>query len=247
MERKKYILIIFFLTWGFQSLTASYRQDIYKAYITGDMELWKKVLDRMESQQNSEETFLTELVNFQYGYIGWCIGNKNFRTAGDYLDKAEKIIGILEKSKKHESLVQAYRSAFYGFRIGIHVLKAPFLGPKSVASAKKAVALDQNNPLGHIQFGNCYNYMPAFYGGSKTVALESYRKAEKLMEQEPGQTTGDWNYLNLLSLIGQTYEETGKFKDAKEYYNKILKIEPAFEWVKHGLLPGLTIKMKKDE
>jgi hypothetical protein len=210
------------------------------------MELWKNVLDRMESQQNSDESFIAELVNYQYGYIGWCIGNKNFRTAGEYLDKAEKIIEILGKSKKHESLVQAYRSAFYGFRIGIHALKAPFLGPKSVASAKKAVALDQHNPFGHIQYGNCYNYMPAFYGGSKTVAIESYRKAEKLMEQDKGQITGDWNYLNLLSLIGQTYEETGKFDEAKYYYNKILRIEPAFDWVKHGLLPGLVKKMKNE-
>jgi tetratricopeptide (TPR) repeat protein len=127
------------------------------------------------------------------------------------------------------------------------VIKAPFLGPRSVASAKKAVALDQGNPLGHIQFGNCYNYMPSFYGGSKTVALESYRKAEKLMEQDKGQTTGDWNYLNLLSLIGQTYEETGKFDEAKYYYDKILNVEPAFDWVKNGLLPGLAKKMKKGE
>lgn len=247
MERKKYILIICCLTLGFQSLTASYHTDIYKAYIMGDMEQWKKVIDTMDAHKSTDGEFIAELINFQYGYIGWCIGNKKNKIATGYLEKAEKNLSILEKEKKNESLVNAYRSAFYGFRIGMSPLKAPVLGPKSMECAKKAIRLDEKNPLGFIQLGNCYNYMPVIFGGSKTIALDHYKKAEKLMEEDSRQLSGNWNYLSLLTIIGQACQESGDLTRAKYYYDKALHTEPEFVWVKSELLPALAKKTKTDE
>lgn len=240
MERKKYILIFCLLVCAWTAVTASDRAVIYNAYITGDMEQWKTVIDKMEIRKSTEEGFLAELVNFQYGYIGWCMGNRKSKTAAGYLEKAEKNLSVLEKEKKYESLVNAYRSAFYGFRLGMSPLKAPVLGPKSVESAKKAVRLDEKNPLGYIQLGNCYFYMPVIFGGSKTTALEHYKKAQKLLEE--GEVAGDWNYLSLLTIIGQAYQDSGDLTQAKQYYDKALKTEPDFTWVKNVLLPGLVKK-----
>lgn len=247
MERKKYILIVFMLACGWPVISASYRADIYKAYITGDMEQWKKVIDTMDAQKSTDGEFIAELVNFQYGYIGWCMGNKKNKIAAGYLEKAEKNLSILEKEKKNESLVNAYRSAFYGFRIGMSPLKAPVLGPKSMECAKKAIRLDEKNPLGYVQLGNCYSYMPVIFGGSKTIALDHYKKAENLMETNNSQVSGNWNYLSLLTIIGQASQESGDLTRAKYYYDKALKTEPDFAWVKNELLPGLAKKPKKNE
>ena len=64
------------------------------------------------------------------------------------------------------------------------------------------------------------------------------------MERNPKETIEDWNYLSLLSMIAKTYTELKDFNQAKSYYEKILKIEPDFLWVKNELYPDLLKKIK---
>ena len=84
--------------------------------------------------------------------------------------------------------------------------------------------------------------MPAIFGGSKNVALEYFQKAEQLMEMNNKILMQDWNYLSLLSMIALTYEELKQFGEAKKYYEKILKTEPGFQWVKNVLYPAIIKK-----
>ncbi len=237
MERSKYliVLIILFLTYPY--LHASHKQKIYKAYITNDMTLWASVIDHMQLHRHQSDCFKMELINYQYGYVGWCIGNGKKELADKYLTLAEKSLSELEKAGYNLSLVLSYQSAFHGYRISLNMLKAPFIGFKSIDCAKLAIQVDSENPYGYIQFGNSQYYMPAIFGGSKTVALEFFEKAEKLMERDKEQIQNDWNYLSLLTLMAQAYAEIRNFDAAKAYYQKILKIEPNFLWVKNELYP----------
>ncbi|NJK98142.1 MAG: hypothetical protein HC905_27415 [Bacteroidales bacterium] len=244
MERTKYILIVILLFSGIAGLYASQKQSIYQAYISGNMKLWKKTMDDMELQKAKSNDFLLELINYQYGYIGWCLGEKEWDLADNYIAKGEKNIEILEKSGYKASMTQAYRSAFYGFRIGLNKFQAPFIGPKSVDCAKQAMKLDATNPYGYIQYGNSQYYMPAVFGGSKALALEHYKKAEKLMEQQKEQAKNDWNYLSLLTMIAKAYTEMDQKTAAKAYYEKILKLEPGYIWVKNELYPKLLKEMR---
>lgn len=244
MERKKYLTLTFLLLFGVLSLNASNKTEIYKAYINNDMHLWKKTIDIMNLQKTKSNEFRLELLNYQYGYIAWCIGNKKTELAENYIDLGEKNIQILEKTKHYNSLVNAYKSAFYGYKIGLNILKAPFIGPKSVDCAQLAMKQDSNNPYGYIQYANSQFYMPAVFGGSKKLALDYYLKAKKLMERNPNETIADWNYLSLLSMIAKTYTELNDFKQAKAYYENILKIEPNFLWVKNELYPELLKNIK---
>ncbi|MBP6577255.1 MAG: tetratricopeptide repeat protein, partial [Chryseobacterium sp.] len=185
-----------------------------------------------------------ELINYQYGYIGWCIGNKKNNVAEQYIQLGESNIAVLEKSGYKPSWINSYKSAFYGYKIGLNKLKAPFIGPKSVECAELSMKQDAENPYGFIQFANSQYYMPAVFGGSKSEALKYYMKAEKIMEKNQNQIKEDWNYLSLLSMIAIAYTELNDYKNAKEYYNKILNIEPNFLWVKNELYPKLLKKMK---
>ncbi len=54
----------------------------------------------------------------------------------------------------------------------------------------------------------------------------------------------DWNYLSLLALIGQSYFAMEDYKNAKIYYEKALKVEPDFLYVKNKLLPELIKKQR---
>jgi tetratricopeptide (TPR) repeat protein len=245
MERKKYSIILVLLLLPLL-MTASKKERIYKAFIHNQMQDWKAVIDEMENEKNKNACFLAELVNYQYGYIGFCIGMEQDKLAKRYLELAEENVDNLDDNNFQPSLVHAYKSAFYGYKIGLSPIKAPILGPKSVKQAELAVEADSTEPLGYIQQGNAQFYMPPVFGGSKTEAIKKFLKAMNLMEQNKAGLKNDWNYLNLLVLIAQSYEEMEKWEQAKIYYNQALAFEPEFEWVKNELLPGL-IKKRNDE
>jgi hypothetical protein len=244
MERSKYFISLFLMIFVFSNINATYKSDIYNAYISNNMDKWKSTIDEMNRQQNKSNEFILELLNYQYGYIGWCIGNKKNKLAGGYIELGQKNIEILKKNNYKISMVNSYKSAFYGFRIGLNKLQAPFIGPKSVDCAKLAMKQDDKNPYGYIQYGNSEYYMPAMFGGSKKVALEYYEKAVKIMESNPTQAIEDWNYLSLLTIIAEAYTELKYYKSAKAIYEKILWIEPNFQWVKNELYPNLLKKIK---
>ncbi|HLN21102.1 MAG TPA: hypothetical protein VK213_08445 [Bacteroidales bacterium] len=245
MERKKYKLILALLLIISAPAAADSRSDIYNAYITSRMEKWKEVIDRMASSSSKSNSFILELVNYQYGYIGYCLGFNMEKEASKYLSLAEKNIEILEKAGYQPTMTNAYRSAFYGFRISLNKLSAPFNGPKSLNYGKRSVEQDDSNYFGYIQMGNIYFYMPATFGGSKKSAFEYYNKARRLMEKDPSLVNGNWNYLSLLVTIGQAHTYLEEYDQARVVYEYILKTEPGFTYVKNELLPALVAKMKK--
>jgi tetratricopeptide (TPR) repeat protein len=246
MEGPKHILIIFILLIaGTPTALASWKTEIYQAYTSSQMERWKVVIDEMENKKVNNESFLSQLVNYQYGYIAWCIGNDNNEQAKEYLDRAEKNLDLLAEVNADASIINAYKSAFYGFKIGMNKIRAPFFGPRSVRHAEQAIEQNEKNPMGYIQYGNSQYYMPSVFGGSKEVAVDYFRKAQSLMEQHPEEIKNDWNYLSLLTLIARSYEEIGRLSQAQEYYHKILKVEPEFQWVKNELYPDFLQKQKQ--
>jgi len=232
MERTKYILAFFFLA-AFINVQASYKMAIYNAYIKGDMVSWKKIIDEMHSlKSRNDNAFLLELLNYEYGFVAWCIGNDKQNLAEEYIARGEKNIRILEENDFELSHVYAYKAAFYGYKIAISVMKAAYLGPASVRYAREAMDKDPENPHGYIQYGNSRYFMPESFGGSKLIALQYYRKALLLMEQSSSELKNDWNYLNLLIAVANCYAETGQKEEAGKYYEKILKIAPDFSWAK---------------
>ncbi|MBN2610464.1 MAG: hypothetical protein JXB00_02815 [Bacteroidales bacterium] len=243
MERKKYIITIILLG-AFSALYASHQSDIYSAYIDGDMVKWKKTIDAMHLKKEKSSAFILELLNYEYGFIGWCMGNDKYSLAKEYLRRGETNIEILEQRKYQPSILNAYKSAFYGFKIGLSKIQAPFLGPKSLSHARHAIEIDPKNPFGYVQYANAMFYMPETFGGSKTIALENYKKAQKLYEAVREANKYDWNYLALLITIANACKEMNRKTEAKTYYELILKTEPKFQWVKNELYPELLKQMK---
>lgn len=246
MERKKRSLIITLMAFSFFSLNAQYKLAIYNAYIGNKMDVWKTIIDKMETHQSKSEEFLLELINYEYGYIGWCIGNNEKKQAGTYLKLAEINLESLEKTSLYPSYINAYKSAFLGYAIGLNKLKAPFLGPKSISAAKQSMKENADNPFGFIQYANAQFYMPPVFGGSKSEALEYYKRAQTIMEKDRENLKNDWNYLSLLTNMAQAYTEIIKYDKAEQYYKHILEIEPNFNWVKNELYPNF-IKNRNNE
>ncbi|MDX9726758.1 MAG: hypothetical protein RBT38_10265 [Bacteroidales bacterium] len=223
---------------------ASYRSDIYSAYITNNMDRWKAVIDKMESAGNRSNAFLIELINYQYGYIGYCIGFDKKSEARTYLSLAQKNLDILEKNNFNPGVVHAYKSAFYGFRIGLNPVSAPVNGLRSIDHAREAINLDPDNYLGYVQQGNIQFYMPSTFGGSKKEALVHYLRAREILEKDKATVSGNWNYMSLLIVIGQTYTYLKDYDKARETFDFILDMEPQFLYVSEDLYPKLLQKIE---
>lgn len=248
MERTKYRIAVFLLLISvFNTLSGSHRSEIYQAYITNRMDLWKNLIDRMESQKPENSQQLLELVNYQYGYIGYCLGFKKRDEAKKYLALAESNIEILERRNYRPSDINAYKSAFYGFKIGLNKLTAPVNGRKSLDHGKRALELDKDNYFACVQYGNIQFYMPAAFGGSKKEGIEYFLKAKQLLEKNPSELVENWNYLSLLVIIGQSYTYINDLMAAKTVYENILKMAPDFLYVKNELYPELLNKIRNKQ
>jgi tetratricopeptide (TPR) repeat protein len=208
------------------------------------MVLWKDVIDRMDAIKGKSIEILLELVNYQYGYIAYCIGYNKKDEAGEYLDLAQKNIKLLEEKNYDPSTINAYTSAFYSFRVGLNSIIAPVIGIKSIESAWRAVELDSENYFGHVQLGNIEFYMPSAFGGSKKEALIHYLKAKELLERNPEDTVMNWNYLSLLLAIGQSHYYLHDYASARKVYEMILELEPGFLYVRNELLPEVMKKIE---
>jgi tetratricopeptide (TPR) repeat protein len=246
MERAKHRVIVFLvMIMCCGELTASYKSEIYYAYISNKMELWKSVIDHMDTVPDKSNEFILELVNYQYGYIGYCLGYDKKSEARKYLDLAQKNIDILEERAYELSIINAYKSAFCAFKMGLNIFSVPINGFKSIEYAKSAIEKDKENYFGYIQYGNTKFYMPSSFGGSKKEGIGYYLKAREILEKDLSNTKENWNYLSLLIVIGQSYYYLNDYASAKNVYDKILILEPNFIYVKDELYPKLLKKMKR--
>lgn len=245
MERTKYFLVCLFALFS-AALIAQNNPAIYSSYAAGKMSEWKHTIDSIEALKLKGNKELLDLVNYQYGYVGWCIGKKKSEEAEQYMSSAHAILKLLEQRKYNLSILYAYKAAFVGFSIGLATYKAPIIGPKSIQYAKKSISLDSTNCWGHMQLGNIAFYTPKVFGGSKTEAVKHYLKALRLMEKDKAYRVQNWNYLNLLATIINAYMDLNQYETARKYCVKALAVEPKFSWVKNNLYPKISEKLNNE-
>lgn len=238
MERTKYLFVVLFSLFTLV-LFGQNNKSIYHAYVSGDMDKWKYAMDSLEVVKPKNNKEYLDLINYQYGYIAWCISKEKTNEAKEYINKSEKLIELLEKQRYDLSMLYAYKAAFIGFEIGISPYKAPFIGSRSLTYANQSVGFDSLNALAYAQLGNITFYTPKMFGGSKPEAMQYYLKALKIMQAGLESTKQNWNYLNLLATIINAYLELEQYDMAKKYCLKTLAIEPEFDWVKNKLYPEI--------
>jgi tetratricopeptide (TPR) repeat protein len=252
MERKKcikYLIFGWLILTGLPVLQAQSnpREQVYDAFISNRMDRWDQVIrdyDRKKSTLSESQSM--QLVNFYYGYIGWAIGEDMKKEAKDYLKVAKELVEELMERFPEQPDLYAYMGALLGYEIGLNKIKAVVLGPESMKNIDKAIEMDPDRPQGWIERGNALFYMPKMFGGSKEEALEAYQKAIDLMERKPDALHKDWMYLNVLIILGQSYEKTDQLNEAKSVYEKALRIEPNMTWLRDELYPEFMKKYRAD-
>lgn len=215
------------------------RERVYNALITDQMEDWHRVIEEQKSRKKSlSDKELGELINYYYGYTGWLLEEGTKKEAKSYIEETDEIIDALLVKYPDESDLYAYKAAFYAYKLNLNPVKAPFLGGKSMDNIDLALEKCPKCAHGWIERGNSLFYMPKAFGGSKTGAIEAYKKAILYMENEPAYLIHNWVYLNVLMVLAQAYEKTENMEMAKESYEKILRIEPNFTYIRDEAFPA---------
>ena len=245
--KKKLVLISILLLSSlpiFQISAESFNKKLfYKTFVNREMYKWGELIHTLETS-NPPKTMeqKLELVNFYYGYVGHLMNKKKLEIAEEYIDKGQDLIDNVIKLSPRNTTALSYKGAFVGFKMGFNKVKAVYLAPKCMLEINKAYKLDHENTHVIINKANLLFYSPSALGGDKEDALILYHKAMILMEKNKD-TEQNWNYLNLLTTIAIGLDKTGKPHESKRMFEKILKIEPDFKWVRDDLYPNLLKRM----
>ncbi|HSO78336.1 MAG TPA: hypothetical protein VLQ76_07200, partial [Bacteroidales bacterium] len=218
---------------------------VYKGYIASDIEMWKKGMEEASVTwlKDPSSCTLYTLTEARYGYIGYLLGNGNKEEARPIIVDFEKDVCQLAAFADRKVEAEAFMIALLGFRMELNPARAMSLGPKALKQLEKAIETGGDNPAVWIERANSEASMPAFVGGSKVKAVESYRYAISLFELKRESLGCNWRYLNTYLLLGKVLEQTGDYKGACDTYRKVLQEEPEFLEVRINLLPAAEKKI----
>jgi tetratricopeptide (TPR) repeat protein len=205
------------------------------------MNVWTKGIAQQEEKyrlsRSSDDLFV--LILSKYGYIGFIIGMKKSDEAKEMLSSAEDNVEVLVKDRAYTARATALRGALIAMRINLNPMKATYLGMRSLRQMEEALKIDDNEPVGWVEMGNARYHMPSVVGGSYKEAVRCFSQAVLLYEKNPSSLTCNWHYLHALVWLAQSHDKLGDMAEARKIYEKLLQMEPEFQWVKKELYPDL--------
>jgi tetratricopeptide (TPR) repeat protein len=249
MNRITIALLLTALAWPASSISAQgdcSSCTIYKGYVSGDMEMWKKGMLELEGQYRRDPKGCTlyTLAEARYGYVGYLLGSEKKDVARPVVETFAAEVEQLAAYPEYRAETEAFRIALLGFRMGLNPARAVTLGPKALKQLETAMQVGNGSAVVWIEKANSEAHMPAFAGGSKEKAVASFREALRLFEAGGAVPACHWRYLNTMVLSGQLLEKMGDYRGAAEAYRRALRREPDFQWVRDELLPEAEKKIK---
>jgi tetratricopeptide (TPR) repeat protein len=218
----------------------------FKAYLSSSVKMWKSVEAKAKKQYEANPNnlqMLLKLTEIQYGLLNACLANKSEETHKKYLKMAEKNVDTLLHYNNKWSAAHALKAGLLSSKMAFNPAKGMILGPKNQKHIEKALKYDKNEPMAWIQKGGTKLHSPKMFGGDTEEAIKAYKKAIKLFEQDSSDYKDNWQYINSLAWLGYAYSKEEEYEKAMKIYQKALRIEPEFNWVKYDLMKKVKQKM----
>lgn len=164
----------------------------------------------------------------------------------DAEDEREQVLGdATEHLKKATTINKEFADAWalltgiYGQRMGLNPMQAMSLGSNADEAMSRARELAPENPRVWIISGTQDYFTPSMFGGDKERALEKFKKAARLAEQESvdDPLMPNWGHAEAYTWIGIAHMEAERYEQAQTAFQTALEINPDYGWVKHALLP----------
>lgn len=217
-------------------------EAMYKAYLSGQPapDVWKSsVATRQEAlkAKPGDVQLQYQLALAQFGLLSSTMRGRDEKLFDTYYKDTEELLeSIVERDKKWGEPM-ALLSATYGLKMGYSPMQGIFLGSKSSSLVEKAKKLNATSPLVWKVAANAKFFTPEMWGGDLAEAIEAYETSIKLYDAHPEKLRFNWMYLDALAFMGQAYLKNGDSGKAIAAYEKALRQEPDFGWVKQVLLP----------
>ncbi len=227
----------FFLLLTHNLLSQSFNINTYKSFISGSRHAWLNEIKIHESQKLSNINLKFERIELYYVYTGFLLADKNYSEASKYIHKADVLINDILKCEPENASALAFKGSFTGFKIPMNRLKILQLGNESFRTLHLAYDYNPDNLQVLTDLGSALFFTPRIFGGDKMLAIQYFEKAIKIIESSHN-TSYNWKYMNVLTLLANSYEKTDQIKKADLTYRKILKIEPNYLRVKDLLYPA---------
>jgi len=244
MKNTLLLIIALFVSFTAFGQDTDMKAKMYQAYLTADQAKWETYISQLENkyEQSNEAADLLILAQAQHASVSAFKANKDQEGAQNILDSAEKNTDIYLKGNSKSASANALLSAIYGMQIGMSPAKGMSLGYKSTNLIDKAIKNDPMNAFAQYQKGSSLYFTPRMWGGDVPKAIERLIAARELYEAQG--VENEWNYLNVLAVLGQAYHYQENYDAAKKSYDSALAIAPDFGWVKYRLLPKLEGDME---
>ncbi len=192
------------------------------------------------------------LVHYYIAYADYHL--INFYQKDETRDQMEKFLDdgiqhLKQSIELNENFSESFAllSSLLGRKISLSPLKAIVLGPRSGTAITKAIQLEPENPRVHFIAGINAYFTPKMFGGGKDKARHSLKKALQLFEKyrSPSSLYPDWGYADTYAWLGIFAIDADSLNRAETYFQKALKVNPDFRWVKNHLLPKLREEKQK--
>lgn len=216
---------------------------MYQAYLRNDpntLQEWKKAVQHRQqelSKNSVDPTLNYALLLAQFGLLNATMKTKDEELFDDYYDATLETVEKITDADKKWAEPFAIQSAIYGLKMGYSPMQGMILGSKSSGLIEKAKKLNNSSPLVWKIYANSKFFTPEMWGGDLKEAILAYEKSIQLFEAKPDDLRFNWHYLDVLAFQGQAYLKDGQRAKAISTYEKALKVEPEFAWVKNVLLP----------
>jgi tetratricopeptide (TPR) repeat protein len=239
---KKYFAILWVAAVQLVATAQTPEEKIYRAYLSQQIEtsLWKEAVSirqaaAKKSPQDTRARF--QLALAQFALISGTMRNQDEDLFDEYYDPLLDNLKAISEKDKNWAEPYALQSAAYGIKMGYSPMQGMVLGGKSDNLIEKAKRLDPNSALAWKVYANAKFFTPEMWGGDLDEAIAGYEKALQLYESKPETLPYNWMYLDTMAFLGQALLKKGERAKAIAIYEKALKTEPEFGWVKFVLLP----------
>ena len=214
----------------------------YQGYISGNESQWSEGISTLKSalqKDPNNRQLAYEYLVAEYGKIGFCNTTGDCGDLVDLIEDSQKLLKKLMKEKGNSSQYSALMGGLIAMEIEQKPAQMMFLGPKCSSYISESVDMNTKNPTAWVEKGNLKYHAPRLFGGDMEEAIECFQKAISLYEANPSLKANSWQYLHALAWLGKAYEEEDEYGKAKQTFEKALRVEPNFLWVKNELLPEL--------
>ena len=225
------------------------KKQSYQAYLNNSIAAWEAIEKDVKKRYSAHPLNMHQLYQLtwvQYGMLNTCLANQAEEVFEESIDEAKSNADEMLEANEKWAAAHALKASLLSLEMGFSMAKGMLLGPKSASHIEKAIHYNANEPLGWVQKGGSKLHTPKMFGGSTEKAIKAYKEAIRLYEKDSLKSQTNWLYINTLAWLGNAYAMNEDYKNAMQTYQKALRVEPEFGWVKHRLMKKLAQGMQEE-